>query len=149
MLVEANVHLIETFPEELARNLRADLSAITTELGVVCCVTAVVSGLEKDPGFVNFYERLVDDNPKFAGLKFGKSHRTWTPASVEQLQQVATAAVEEFDHQAHVVFRRRDVLGLDHQKGNWDLVIFLCRLYSHILPGLERFTVGSSAICVN
>ena len=71
----------------------------------------------------------------FLSLSFATS--TWTPASVEQLQQVATAAVEEFDHQAHVVFRRRDVLGLDHQKGNWDLVIFLCRLYSHILPGLK------------
>jgi len=138
ILVNANVNLLESYPEEMARQLRDDLHAIASELGVICAVTTVITGLESDRGFVNFAERLIKENgPEFRSSKFGKSYRTWTAPSTEQLEQIAAVSVEEFDHFAHLLFSKRDALAGEHIQGNRDLVQFLCRLYSTILPGLK------------
>ena len=138
ILVNASVSILESYPEELSRQLRDDLSGIATELGVVCAVTLVVSGLETDKGFVNFAERLIQQNgPGFGKSKFGRSYRSWSPPTPEQLEQVAQAAVEEFDHFTHLLFTKRDALSREHVQGNRDLSLFLCRIYSTVLPGLK------------
>ena len=138
IVLNIDVDVLESYPEEMARKLRDDLRGLATELGVICAATAVVSGLEKDQGFINFAERLVEQNgPEFGKSKFGKSYRTWTPPTAEQLEQVAIGAVEEFDHFTHLIFSKRDALSGIHIQGNRDLVLFLCRLYSTILPGLK------------
>ncbi len=138
ILVNANVSILESYPEELARQLRSDLGGISSELGVVCAVTIFVSGFEKDPGFINFSERLMQENgPDFVKSKFGKSFRTWSPPTPEQLEHIAQAAVEEFDHFIHLIFTKRDALSGEHVQGNRDLALFMCRVYSTILPGLK------------
>ena len=139
LLVDANVNLLESYPEEMARQLRDDLASLSSELRIICAVTMVVSGLESDRGFMSFAQRLIKENgPEFAKSKFGKSYRTWTAASIEQLEKVAQAAVEEFDSFVHLIFTKRDALSGEHVQGNRDLVLFMCRLYSTILPGLRE-----------
>ena len=138
LVVNIDANVLESYPEEMARKLRDDLRGLATELGLVCVTTAVVSGLEKDKGFVNFAERLIDQNgPDFGKSKFGTSYRTWTPPTVEQLEQLAAASVEQFDHFIHLIFTKRDALSGIHIEGNRDLVLFICRLYSSILPSLK------------
>ncbi|MEM9942867.1 MAG: type VI secretion protein IcmF/TssM N-terminal domain-containing protein, partial [Planctomycetota bacterium] len=103
IVIHADVNVLESFPEEMARKLRDDLKAISVELGIVCAATTIVTGLEKDTGFVNFSERLIDQHgSEFGNSKFGKSYRTWTPASAKQMEKVAVSAVEEFDHFVHL-----------------------------------------------
>ncbi len=138
LIANANINVVESYPEELARRLRDDLDGMASELGVICATTIVISGFESDKGFINFAERLIQENGiEFSKSKFGKSYRTWTPPTPEQLEQVAQSAVEEFDHFVHLIFTKRDALSLENVQGNRNLVLFLCRLYSTFLPGLK------------
>ena len=138
ILINVDVDVLESFPHEMANQLRNDLSGLASELGVTCACTAMVSGMEKDPGFVDFAQRLIQENgAEFGKSKFGRSYRSWSPASAEQLEQIATAAVETFDHFVHLLFTKRDALSAEHIQGNRDLVVFVCRLYGRILPGLQ------------
>lgn len=138
IMTNVSLSSLEAFPEELSRKLNDDLSVLTENLGVVCSVTAVVSGFERDEGFVDFAERLMEENgADFIHNKFGKSYRSWAAPSQDQLEKIAHASVEEFDHFTHLLFSKRDALSGNRVVGNRLMVKFLCRLYAKILPGLK------------
>ena len=138
MLLNVDVSQVETFPEELSRKLNDDLDTLTEALGVVTTLTAVVSGFERDPGFVDFSERLMEDKGEnFVLNKFGKSYRSWAVPSKEDLEKLAHGAVEQFDHFSHLMFARHDALAANRVLANRRMVLFLGRIYSRILPGLK------------
>ena len=138
MLLNIDVSQIESFPEELSRKLNDDLETLTESLGVVSTVTTVISGLERDPGFIDFSERMLEDKGEgFVQNKFGKSYRSWAVPTRDDLEKMAHNAVEQFDHFTHLMFSKHDALAANRVLGNRRMVLFLCRIYSKILPGLK------------
>ncbi len=138
VLVSAPNWLVETFPDELSRQIRSDLDAICQTTGVISTATFAVSGFESEPGCREFVSRLTEKHGEdFYQRRFGKSYRSWAHPTTNQLEEISHETVESFDQFTYSLFTQRDALSAKHVLGNRELVKFLCRAYEKFYPGLK------------
>ena len=139
--------LVEEFPSELARQIKSDLTTISETTGVVCTVTAIVTGFENDQGCRQFVARLREAHgEEFLSRRFGKSYRSWESPTEEHLKEISNESIENFDQYIYSIFTQHDALSSRNVDGNRDMVKFLCWIYSRFFEGLElTMTSGFNA----
>ena len=143
--------LVEEFPSELARQVKSDLSTISTRTGVVTTVTAIVNGFENYEGCREFVFRLSEmEGPGFLKRRFGKSYRSWENPTPDHLKEISNESIEIFDQYIYSIFTGRDALSSRNVIGNRNMVKFLCWIYARFYEGLEvTLTTGFNVDSAN
>ncbi|AMV20327.1 protein kinase domain-containing protein [Planctomyces sp. SH-PL14] len=122
---------------EVERCVAADLKTLRDELGVRCAVTALVSGMESDEGFLELTRRLGREAVKIH--RFGKGNDLWTFPEPELIEAVVQHACGGFEDWAYHLFSSDD--GLE-DAGNLELFGLLCRTRSEIQEPLATVLCG-------
>lgn len=144
ILMNGSLRVIEDYPAEFARQVRNDLSAICHSCGLICAVTMTVSGWEQLNGCQLLVERLQEKHGNdFVKRRFGKGFRSWEFPNRNNMDDLATESVLNFDQYIYSIFQERDALSSRNLLGNREMIKFFCRVYSKFLPGLTEVLGGS------
>ncbi|MDD4788166.1 MAG: type VI secretion protein IcmF/TssM N-terminal domain-containing protein, partial [Pirellulales bacterium] len=122
---------------ELRRSVQADLETIRRTLLLRCPVTALVSGVEREPGFCEMIRRV---GAQRAGTqRFGKGFSVWNPPTRERLVALTAHACAAFEDCIYALFRETGALG---KPGNTKLYALLCRVRRDVQDRLAHVLVG-------
>lgn len=125
---------------EVQRATKADLDAIRQALALRCPVTALVSGMESEPGFRELVRRVGLKRAKHQ--RFGHKFNIWNPPIPDQVQALAAHACKAFEDFTYTLFREKDGLT---QFGNRKLYSLLCCVRSTLRTRLTNILVGAFA----
>ena len=122
---------------EVRRCVQSDLETIRRTLLIRCPVTALVNGVERDPGFCEMIRRV---GVQRAGTqRFGKGFSVWNPPTRERLVALAAHACGAFEDCIYALFRETGALG---KPGNTKLYALLCRVRRDVQDRLANVLVG-------
>ena len=122
---------------EVQRAVQSDMGTILNTLQLRCPVTAVVVGMETDPGFVELVHRVGQD--RAVAQRFGKGFEVWTPPEPEQLEALTAHACGAFEDWVYTLFRERGSLS---RPGNTKLYAMLCRIRRNLQSRLTNIITG-------
>lgn len=129
-----------TANKELPEAIRRDLLTIRESSQLCCPVTALVTGLEAEPGFAELVRRVGLDRAK--ANRFGRGFDHWTAPTAEHLEALTAHACGAFEDWVYDLFRQRDALG---KPGNTKLYQLLCRIRSQIHQRLQTVLINGVA----
>lgn len=126
ILTLLSFELIEKSPFEATQVQKAakeDLAILRHELKIRCPVTALITGMQSEPGFREMVRRVGEKAA--VARRFGKGHRVWVTPSAEQLEALSQHACGAFELWTYNLFRERGALA---KPGNTKLYQLLCRI---------------------
>jgi hypothetical protein len=126
--------------KELASALKEDLRTIHETTQLRCSVTAVVVGMEAEPGFSELVRRVGSE--RAADQRFGKGSRVWSPPIPDLVEAVSANACASFESWVYQLFREKDGLT---RPGNTDLYSLLIRIRQALRSRLTDILVESCA----
>ena len=135
--------LIQKGPAEgiqVQRCVKGDLETVSQGLKLRCPVTALMVGMESEPGFRELVRRVGPERAK--AQRFGKGFNVWNPPIPEQVEAVAANACGAFEDWAYLLFRERDGLT---RPGNTKLYSLLCKIRTHLRTRLTNILVSAFA----
>lgn len=124
--------------QELQRATRADVLTVQRELQMRCPVTALIVGLEEDPGFGELVRRVGPE--KAAVQRFGKRFDVRSLATPNQLAAFCIHIGGVFEDWIYTLFREQGALT---RPGNTRLYGLLCQVRSRLQRRLTHILVGS------
>lgn len=124
--------------QELQRATRADVLTVQRELQMRCPVTALIVGLEEDPGFGELVRRVGPE--KAAAQRFGKRFDVRSLATPNQLAAFCIHIGGVFEDWIYTLFREQGALT---RPGNTRLYGLLCQVRSRLQRRLTHILVGS------
>lgn len=129
--------LIESSSEQLQLAAQNDLRVLREELQVRCPNTVVVTGLEREEGFVELIRRLPPD--KSQENRFGKGCDLWFAPEASRLDALAIHATSAFEDWIYMLFQENDAI---RKKGNSRLFRLLCRARGVFSENLRKVLAG-------
>ncbi len=123
--------------EELERAIRSDLGMVSRGLGLRAPTTALVAGLEKEPGFRELVRRVGRE--RASAQRFGQRfdlRSLATPAEIAALTVHVSGAFEDW---VHMLFKERGALS---RPGNTSLYGLLCKVRSNLKTRLAEILAG-------
>ena len=130
----------ESEGKEIASALKSDLSTIHTVTQLRCSVTALVIGMETEPGFSELVRRVGSE--RAAEQRFGKGSRAWTPPIPDLVEAVSVNACASFEAWVYQLFREKDGLT---RPGNTDLYSLLIKIRQSLRNRLTDILVEGCA----
>lgn len=122
---------------ELQRAIQQDIGAMLDTLGVRCPVTALVVGMEAEPGFSELVHRVGQQ--RAVQQRFGKGFQVWSPPDPEQLEAVTAHACGAFEDWVYTLFREKGSLA---RPGNTKLYAMLCKIRRNMGERLKHIIAG-------
>ena len=124
--------LVESSCGPLQVSIQKDLAVLRDELQVRCSITAIVTGMEEEEGFIEFLRRLppqqVVDN------RMGKGCDIWAAPELSRLEAVAIHATGTFEDWIYMLFQQDNSLKM---KYNSRLFQLLCRVRGQFATNLR------------
>lgn len=108
--------------ETLQRCVRQDLATVLRVGQVRCPVTAVVTGMEEEPGFREMARRMGREH---ANRRFGKGFSVTNFPLAERLEALSAHACGAFEDWVYTLFKERDALS---KPRNTQLYALLCKI---------------------
>lgn len=108
--------------EALQRCVRQDLATVLRVGQVRCPVTAVVTGMEEEPGFREMARRMGREH---AARRFGKGFSVTNFPLAERLEALSAHACGAFEDWVYTLFKERDALS---KPRNTQLYALLCKI---------------------
>ncbi len=128
-----SMELVESSCGPLQVSIQKDLAVLREELQVRCSVTAIVTGMEEEEGFIEFIRRLppqqVVDN------RMGKGCDIWAAPELSRLEAVAVHATGTFEDWIYMLFQQDNSLKM---KYNSRLFQLLCRVRGQFATNLRE-----------
>ena len=90
--------------KNLGQATRSDLNLLTCELGLRTHVLALVHGLDEDPDFRSYFERMREFRFADVDRRLGKGISTWAEVSTEVLKEVAHCSCDAFERLVYKFF---------------------------------------------
>ncbi len=118
---------------EVERCVKRDMDALRQGLMLRCPVTALVVGMEQDPGFRELLRRVGRE--RSLGQRFGKGFALWNPPVHERLTAVCLHACGAFEDWIYALFAERGSLS---KPGNTKLYALLCNLRRNVQSRLAK-----------
>lgn len=115
--------MIEDASDPIQRAVHSDLETIRNKTRLRCSVTALVTEMESEPGFMELIRRVGTKRAK--EQRFGKGYNPWNPRLAEQLEAVSQHATGAFEDWTYLLFREKDGL---RRPGNPKLFELLCKV---------------------
>jgi hypothetical protein len=124
--------------EELQRAVRADMRAVGRVLELQCPVTALVVGMEEEPGFRELVRRVGRER---AGVqRFGQRYDLRSIATAEEMQSLCAHVCGAFEDWVYTLFREQGALS---RPGNTQLYALLCKVRLTIKHRLSEILAGA------
>jgi hypothetical protein len=108
---------------EVQKAVHSDMNTLAAGLRLRCPVTALVVGLETEPGFHELIRRVGQKRQR--ENRFGKGLNVWDPATQEQLGALCLHACGAFEDWVYTLFKEKDGLTTP---GNTKLFALLCKI---------------------
>lgn len=108
--------------EALQRAVRQDLATVLRVGQVRCPVTALVTGMEEEPGFREMARRMGREH---ATRRFGKGFSVTNFPLAERLEALSAHACGAFEDWVYTLFKERDALS---KPRNTQLYALLCKI---------------------
>ncbi len=108
--------------EVVQRMVKQDLSTVLRVGKIRCPVTALIAGMEEEPGFREMARRMGRDH---ATRRFGKGFSVTNFPLGERLEAVSAHACGAFEDWVYSLFKERDALT---KPGNTKLYALLCKI---------------------
>lgn len=121
---------------QIKESVRTDATILVKRLKVRCPVTALVLGLEDEPGFHELIGRVGRE--RAAQQRFGKGFGVWDPPTSEEMGALCQNACGAFEDWVYHLFRERDSLA---KPGNRALYSLLCKIRRDVEPSLDKVLV--------
>jgi hypothetical protein len=125
----------ETYPDQMANHIKADLACISRTARLRCAVTALITDLDSDLGALELSDRL---GIKFKDRRFGKGFRIWNEPTNTQIRAVAIHACASFDQWIRKLFQTPASLQNSNVAGNRRLYRLLSRIHLRTTPALQK-----------
>ncbi|MDZ4848951.1 MAG: type VI secretion protein IcmF/TssM N-terminal domain-containing protein [Pirellulaceae bacterium] len=122
MIAAIPFELVEVSDAQLQIAAQKDLAILRRELLVRCPVTVMITGLEREEGFVELMRRLPPD--KLKENRFGKGSEPWVAPESARLEAIGAHATASFEDWSYLLFQEREAL----KKNNATLFTMLCRM---------------------
>ena len=126
--------------KELPEAVRRDLTIVRETTRLCCPVTALVSGMETEPGFAELVRRVGTERAK--ANRFGRGFDHWSAPTAENIDAFTSHACGSFEDWVYDLFQQNDALG---KPGNTKLYQLLCRIRSHVQTRLRTVLVNGIA----
>lgn len=123
--------------DELARAVRADLTTLQDESGVRLHVTALLTGLEREPGFQELVRRVGRD--RAATQRLGHRYEARAVPTPGEMAATSAHVCGMFEDWIHALFRDEDALS---RPGTTRLFALLCRVRSRLREPLADLLVS-------
>lgn len=124
--------LVETSEGQLQIAAQKDLAILRRELMVRCPNSVLITGLEREEGFVDLMRRLPPD--KLRENRFGKGSDPWVAPEAARLEAIAVHATASFEDWTYLLFQERDSL----KRNNAQLFTMLCRMRGVFAENLRK-----------
>jgi hypothetical protein len=121
------------YAKEMAECIQRDLNVVRDNARVSCAVSALVTGMESEPGFLALMRRIGVDRCKTT--RFGKGFQVWNEPSAENLDALASHACGAFEDWVYSLLREKNGLA---EAGNRKLYTLLCRVRSQLQSRLTN-----------
>jgi hypothetical protein len=115
--------LIESSSNPLQIAIQKDLAVLRREFQVRCSNTALVIGMENEPGFVEFMKRLPAQ--QLTEHRIGKGCELWAAPEQNRMEAVAIHATGTFEDWIYTLFQADNAL---KSRNNSRLFALLCRI---------------------
>ncbi len=122
---------------EVQRAVRRDLETARSGLQLRCPITAMVGGMEQEPGFQELVRRVGRD--RATAQRFGRGFPVWKPPLAERMEALASHACGAFEDWVYALFREPQALA---KPGNTKLYALLCQIRRHFKRRLENILVA-------
>ncbi len=126
---------------QIKESIRTDTATLLKRLKLRCPVTALVLGLEFEPGFHELINRVGRE--RAVAQRFGKGFGVWDPPTSEELGALCQHACGAFEDWVYHLFRERDSLS---KPGNRALYSLLCKIRRDVEPRLDKVLVEGFTI---
>jgi len=119
--------------EQLEQAVSSDLTTVQKGLQLRCPVTALICGMESEPGFKELVRRVGRQR---AGVqRFGRGFDLRSPATAEQLHALCAHLCGAFEDWIYTLFRQPGAL---NKPGNTNLYGLLCKVRFNLKNRLAR-----------
>jgi hypothetical protein len=108
---------------QVQKTAKEDLETVRRELRLRCPVTALVVGMESEPGFRELVQRVGLNAAR--AQRFGKGHPVWVLPTAEELEALSAHACAAFEMWTYNLFREKGALS---KPGNAKLFQLLCKI---------------------
>lgn len=120
----------------IKESVRTDTKTLVKRLKIRCPVTALVLGLEDEPGFHELISRVGRE--RAVAQRFGKGFGVWDPPTSEAVGALCQHACGAFEDWVYHLFREPDSLS---KPGNRALYGLLCKIRRDVEPSLDKVLV--------
>lgn len=124
--------LVESSEGQLQIAAQKDLFVLRRELMVRCPLTVLITGLEREDGFVELMRRIPAE--KLKENRFGKGSDPWVAPEVARLDAIGVHATASFEDWTYLLFQDRDAL----KRNNSELFTMLCRMRGVFAENLRK-----------
>jgi hypothetical protein len=124
--------------DELQRAVRGDLRAVGRVLELQCPVTALVVGMEGEPGFRELVRRVGRE--RAAVQRFGQRYDLRSIATPEEMQALCAHVCGAFEDWVYTLFREQGALS---RPGNTQLYALLCKVRLTMKHRLAEILAGA------
>ena len=121
---------------EMPAAIKGDLAVVRETARLRFPVTALVTGMEQEPGFCELVRRVGRDKAK--NYRIGKGHDVGNPPTEEAMDAFASHACGAIEDFVYSLFRERDGLS---KPGNAKLYTLLCKIRGHVAERLRMILV--------
>ncbi len=125
---------------EVQRAVHRDIEVLLRTLKIRCPVTAMVVGLESEPGFRELVRRVGRD--RALGQRFGRGFSVSNPPIPERLEALSSHACGSFEDWVYTLFREKDSLS---KPGNTALYELLCKIRRNVQTRLANVLASAYA----
>ena len=119
--------------KDMPAAVQNDLRAVRETTRLCCPVTALVTGMEAEPGFAELVRRVGADRAK--AHRFGKGYNVWSAPTAENLDAFSAHACGAFEDWVYSLFREPGGL---NRPGNAKLYALLCKIRSQLRGRLRN-----------
>ncbi len=129
--------------DELQRAVRSDMQSLGRVLELRCPVTALVVGMEEEPGFRELVRRVGRERASVQ--RFGQRYDVRSLATAEEMSSLCAHVCGAFEDWVYTLFREQGALS---RPGNTQLYALLCKVrltVKHRLTGILAGAFGYDA----
>ena len=123
--------------DELQRAVRSDLRTISRALELRCPVTALVVGMEQEPGFRELVRRVGRERATVQ--RFGQRYDVRSVATPEEMNSLCAHVCGAFEDWVYTLFREQGALS---RPGNTQLYGLLCKVRLAVKNRLAQVLAG-------
>jgi hypothetical protein len=122
--------------KDMPAAIKGDLFAIREATRLLCPVTTMVTGMERESGFRELIRRVGAQNAK--SHRFGKGYEPGNAPTEENIDAFSSHACGAFEDWVYNLYRERDGLS---KPGNPQLYTLLCKIRGQLVERLRNVLV--------